>query len=106
MPYGSPKKKHCFKMKASSYGNNPMKKNFPDLTGDGKVTQADILKGRGVEIDSANKMYKTSAMKMKGCPMCKSGKLKCTCGMQKSDNMAGGRSRSAAFQKYGCKKRG
>ena len=22
---------------------------FPDLTGDGKVTQADILKGRGVE---------------------------------------------------------
>jgi len=24
------------------------KKKFPDLTGDGKVTQADILKGRGV----------------------------------------------------------
>tara|TARA_R100000664_G_scaffold31678_1_gene45563 strand:- start:927 stop:1259 length:333 start_codon:yes stop_codon:yes gene_type:complete len=24
---------------------------FPDLTGDGKVTQADILKGRGVELD-------------------------------------------------------
>ena len=23
-------------------------KKFPDLTGDGKVTQADILKGRGV----------------------------------------------------------
>jgi len=22
---------------------------FPDLTGDGKVTQADVLKGRGVE---------------------------------------------------------
>ena len=87
-------------MKASSYGNNPMKKNFPDLTGDGKVTQADILKGRGVEIESANKMYKTSAMKMKGCPTCKGA-----CGM-KSDNMACGRSRSAAFQKYGYKKRG
>ena len=27
------------------------KKPFPDLTGDGKVTQADILKGRGVELD-------------------------------------------------------
>lgn len=27
------------------------KKPFPDLTGDGKVTRADILKGRGVEID-------------------------------------------------------
>ena len=24
---------------------------FPDLTGDGEVTQADILKGRGVEMD-------------------------------------------------------
>jgi hypothetical protein len=26
-------------------------KKFPDLTGDGKVTQADILKGRGVDLD-------------------------------------------------------
>ncbi len=26
--------------------------SFPDLTGDGKVTQADILKGRGVELQS------------------------------------------------------
>jgi hypothetical protein len=26
------------------------KKSFPDLTGDGKVTKADILKGRGVEL--------------------------------------------------------
>jgi hypothetical protein len=25
-----------------------MAKEFPDLTGDGKVTKADILKGRGV----------------------------------------------------------
>ena len=81
----------AFKMKAGAEG--PMKKNFPDLTGDGKVTQADVLKGRGV-------------FKMKGCPTCKGGKLKCTCGAQKSDNMADGRSRSAAFQKYGCKKRG
>ena len=38
----------AFKMKAAGFDNNPMKKNFPDLTGDGKVTQADILKGRGV----------------------------------------------------------
>jgi hypothetical protein len=27
------------------------KAEFPDLTGDGKVTKADILKGRGVELD-------------------------------------------------------
>ena len=25
-----------------------MAKSFPDLTGDGKVTRADVLKGRGV----------------------------------------------------------
>ncbi len=25
--------------------------DFPDLTGDGKVTQADILKGRGVDLE-------------------------------------------------------
>ena len=25
-----------------------MRKKFPDLTGDGEVTKADILKGRGV----------------------------------------------------------
>ena len=30
------------------------KKPFPDLTGDGKVTKADILKGRGVELKEAN----------------------------------------------------
>lgn len=30
---------------------NEKKKPFPDLTGDGKVTKADILKGRGVELD-------------------------------------------------------
>ena len=29
------------------------KKSFPDLTGDGKVTKADILKARGVELDEA-----------------------------------------------------
>jgi hypothetical protein len=34
--------------------SNPLsekKKPFPDLTGDGKITKADILKGRGVELD-------------------------------------------------------
>ena len=30
------------------------KKPFPDLTGDGKITKADILKARGVELDEAN----------------------------------------------------
>jgi hypothetical protein len=30
------------------------KKDFPDLTGDGKVTKADVLKGRGVELDEVD----------------------------------------------------
>lgn len=30
---------------------NKQNESFPDLTGDGKVTRADILKGRGVELD-------------------------------------------------------
>ena len=34
-------------------------KKFPDLTGDGKVTQADVLKGRGV-----NKMMRGGPVKM------------------------------------------
>jgi len=33
------------------------KKKFPDLTGDGKVTKADILKGRGVELKEGSKEY-------------------------------------------------
>jgi hypothetical protein len=37
----------------SSKMNEAKKKSFPDLTGDGKVTKADILKGRGVELDEA-----------------------------------------------------
>jgi len=48
----------------------PGKKKFPDLTGDGKVTKADILKGRGVEgferggkvkIERINKKGRTAA---------------------------------------------
>jgi hypothetical protein len=31
--------------------NEGKKKPFPDLTGDGKVTKADVLKGRGVKLD-------------------------------------------------------
>jgi hypothetical protein len=39
----------------SSKMNEAKKKSFPDLTGDGKVTKADILKGRGIELDEAEK---------------------------------------------------
>ena len=39
------------------------KKKFPDLTGDGKVTKKDILKGRGVSgFKDGGKVSKTAAM--------------------------------------------
>jgi hypothetical protein len=38
------------------------KKSFPDLTGDGKVTKADILKGRGVDIkEEKDEVFKSKA---------------------------------------------
>jgi len=49
------------------FGNKPMKKGyggmkykdggFPDLTGDGKVTKADVLKGRGVDMKKSGGLY-------------------------------------------------
>ena len=44
--FGTKKKSNVQKIK-ETFG--PKKKKFPDLTGDGKVTFADILKGRGVK---------------------------------------------------------
>ena len=41
-------------------------KAFPDLTGDGKVTFKDILKGRGVIKKKADMMTKDMPMKKKG----------------------------------------
>ena len=46
-----------------------MASKFPDLTGDGKVTQADILKGRGVETmkkGGATKNFIQGAIKKPG----------------------------------------
>lgn len=42
----------------------PEKKEFPDLTGDGKVTKADILKARGVELkeEDVNAILKAKAV--------------------------------------------
>ena len=79
-----------FKMKAAGYANSPMKKNFPDLSGDGVVTQKDVLMGKGViptpnkkrgcksaykkyDENSAMKMYKNKRNKSnKPCAGCKS----------------------------------
>ena len=45
-----------------------MAKKFPDLTGDGKVTQADVLKGRGVGMKKggATKNFIQEAIKKPG----------------------------------------
>ena len=46
-----------------------MASKFPDLTGDGKITQADILKGRGVEgmkKGGSTKKFIQSAIKKPG----------------------------------------
>jgi hypothetical protein len=59
-----------------------MAKKFPDLTGDGKVTQADILKGRGV------KLKKGGMLKKKG--FAKGGKMN---DMRKTGMFYGGMSR-------------
>ena len=57
------KKNTGFKMKAAAHNNSPMKKNFPDLNKDGKVTKADVLMGRGVKLDSPAKKYKSNAQR-------------------------------------------
>ena len=44
---------------------------FPDLTGDGKVTQADILKGRGVSLDGKKEEQEEAKEKHPACPKCK-----------------------------------
>ena len=53
--------------KEITFGNKPMMKGyggmkykaggFPDLTGDGKVTKADVLKGRGVDMKKSGGLY-------------------------------------------------
>ena len=50
------------------------KGKFPDLTGDGKVTFKDVLKGRGV-INKKGGMIKKADMMTKDMPMKKKGKM-------------------------------
>ena len=41
-----------------------MRKKFPDLTGDGEVTKADILKGRGVFKKGGSSKFIKKAIKI------------------------------------------
>ena len=59
-------KQDSLKKKAPAKKMKSGGKSFPDLTGDGKVTKADILKGRGV-IKSGGKVKMKRGGAMKKC---------------------------------------
>lgn len=50
--------------------------SFPDLNKDGKITKADILKGRGVIAKSGTKMKKAGMHKMPDGSMMKNSEMK------------------------------
>ena len=68
-----------------------MAKEFPDLTGDGKVTQKDILKGRGVE-----GMKKGGSAKWIQSAIKKPGALKKALGVKKGEKIPAGKLAAAA----------
>ena len=66
-------------------------KEFPDLTGDGKVTQKDILKGRGVP-----GMKKGGSAKWIQSAIKKPGSLRKSLGVKKGEKIPAGKLASAA----------
>jgi len=69
-------------------------KKFPDLTGDGKVTQADILKGRGVE--PMKKGGKVSGKKWIQEAIKKPGALRKSMGVKEGEKIPAGKLAKAA----------
>ena len=65
-------------------------KSFPDLTGDGKVTQADILKGRGVKGMKGGGMMSKKGYAKGGAVMKKKGYAKGGAVMKKKGYAKGG----------------
>lgn len=76
-------------------GKKVMKKakngSFPDLNKDGKITKADILKGRGVIAKSGTKMKKAGMHKMPDGSMMKNSKMKPKANYGKSMMKTGGK---------------
>ena len=62
---------------------------FPDLTGDGKTTQADILKGRGVFKKGGSTKWIQEAVK-------KPGALRSSLGVKKGEKIPAGKLAAAA----------
>lgn len=71
-----------------------MTKKFPDLTGDGKVTQADVLKGRGV--DGMKKGGKVSGKKWIQEAIKKPGALRKSMGVKEGEKIPAGKLAKAA----------
>jgi len=68
-----------------------MAKEFPDLTGDGKVTQKDILKGRGVP-----GLKKGGSAKWIQSAIKKPGALRKSLGVKKGEKIPAGKLAKAA----------
>ena len=66
-----------------------MKKKFPDLTGDGEVTKADILKGRGVFKKGGSSKFIQKAIK-------KPGSLRKSLGVKKGKTIPKAKLKAAA----------
>ena len=66
-----------------------MRKKFPDLTGDGKVTKADILKGRGVFKKGGSSKFIQKAIK-------KPGSLRKSLGIKKGKTIPKSKLKAAA----------
>jgi len=66
-----------------------MKKKFPDLTGDGQVTKADILKGRGVFKKGGSSKFIQKAIK-------KPGSLRKSLGIKKGKTIPKSKLKAAA----------
>lgn len=67
---------------------------FPDLTGDGKVTQADILKGRGVETAKKGGMAKGGKFIQEAIK--KPGALRASLGVKEGKTIPAGKLAKAA----------
>ena len=66
-----------------------MRKKFPDLTGDGEVTKADILKGRGVFKKGGSSKFIQKAIK-------KPGSLRKSLGVKKGKTIPKSKLKTAA----------
>jgi hypothetical protein len=79
---------------------------FPDLTGDGEVTQADILKGRGVKAAKKGGLMKHSDMSKDKPMMKKIAGLEATKVVNKHEKKMHGMAKGGVTRADGCVTKG